>query len=63
MNRFKIMVDWGGYGVKGRYIILDRKKLKTPIRDKRLTFDSFETYDEAVNIRYHYGNMGGCENK
>lgn len=47
LSRFKVMKDWGGYGHRGFYIILDRFKLATCIRDKRYTKRPFISREQA----------------
>jgi len=56
LKRFKITRDCGGYGQKkGMFIILDRFKLATCIRDKRYTKTAFETLELAQGYLYGKG--------
>tara|TARA_Y100000004_G_scaffold84537_1_gene94887 strand:+ start:370 stop:582 length:213 start_codon:yes stop_codon:yes gene_type:complete len=55
LKRFKIRRDCGGYGQKGMFIILDRFKLATCIRDKRYTKTAFETLELAQGYLYGRG--------
>lgn len=55
LKRFKITRDTGGYGQKNMFIILDRFKLATCIRDKRYTKTAFETLELAEGYLYGKG--------
>lgn len=47
LRRFKIVQDCGAYGHPGKFIILDRLKLVTCIRDKRYVRAVFPTREIA----------------
>lgn len=48
INRYKIMHDTkGSFGVPGMFVVLDRLKLHTCIRDKRATHLFFDSKEKA----------------
>ena len=55
-KRFKIIKDCGKYGNTGKFIVLDRKKLFTFLRDKQYTHEVFDTKEQAEG--FIFGKKG-----